>query len=169
MRSKVLWFLLVASLALNVFFVAGVVYPRLMGHHHPPRDYDPVARAAEEFSLDAEQTEALTALRGRMAERLAEGREEREGFQAIILEALGRPDFDRAALAEALAARRAGGDDMILDMTGELHGFLAGLSPEQKAAFLERARERDFLRRLLFPPRPRPDRDGSDREGPGRD
>ena len=58
------WFLLVASLAINVFFVAGVIYPRLMGHHHPPRDYDPVARAAEEFSLDAGQTEALTALRG---------------------------------------------------------------------------------------------------------
>lgn len=164
MRSKVLWFLLAASLALNVFFVAGVLYPRLMGHPHPPQGGDPIARAAEEFSLDAGQTEALTALRGRMAERLAAGREGRESFQAIILEALSEPAFDRAALAQALAARRAQGDDMIVDMAEDLHGFLAGLSPEQKAAFLERARERDFLRRLLFPPRPRPDREGAGRD-----
>lgn len=166
MRSKVIWFLLAASLALNLFFVAGVVWPRLMGHPHFPHRYDPVAKAAEEFSLDDSQTAALEALRGRMAERLADGRSARDGFQAILLRALEQPDFDRDALALALAERREQGDDMILDMTGELHGFLAGLGPRQKAAFLERAQERDFLRRLLFPPPPRRDRDDDERRPP---
>ena len=152
MRSKVLWILMVASLALNVFFVAGFAYTRLVGHHHPPHRFDPVAKAAEEFSLDERQTEALVALRGRMAERLQEGRKDRGGFQAAIIDALSKPAFDRVALAQALEAERAKGGDMILDMTEQVHGFLAGLSPEQKEAFLKRARERDFLRRLLFPP-----------------
>jgi uncharacterized membrane protein len=161
MRSKVLWFLLVASLALNVFFVAGVIWPRLMGHPPPPHGRDPVAAAAEEFALDDRQEAALAALRQRLAERRDESRGARDSFQALIIDALKGPAFDRAALAAVLEQRRAGSGDLVLDMTEDLHGFLAGLTPDQKAAFLERAeRERDFLRRLLFPPRSRPDGDG---------
>lgn len=155
MRSKVLWFLLVASLALNVFFVAGVMYPQLVGHPPPPHSPDPVAAAAREFSLDDRQMAALQALRSRIAERRNEGRGGRDSFRALILDALRQPAFDRAALAQALDQRREGFGDMFIDTTEDLHGFVAGLKPDQKAAFLERAeRDRDFLRRLLFPPRP---------------
>jgi uncharacterized membrane protein len=161
MRSKVLGFLLVASLALNLFFVAGVIWPhlviwpRLMGDPHPPHFSDPVADAAEDFSLDDRQVAALTDLRQRLAERREASRGERDGFQKLIVDALRQPAFDRAALSQTLEQRRDGMGDLILEMTEDLHGFLAGLTPDQKAAFLERAeRERDFLRRLLFPPRP---------------
>lgn len=163
MRSKVLGFLLVASLALNLFFVVGVispqlaVWPRLMGHPHPPHEADPVAAAAEAFSLDDRQVAALQDLRRRLAERREASRGNREGFQKLIVDALREPDFDRAALSQALEQRRSGMGDFVLDTAAEMHGFLAGLTPDQKAAFLERAeRERDFLRNLLFPPRPRP-------------
>ncbi len=160
MRSKLPWFLLAASVALNLFFLAGVVfYPHFRGHDHPPHWRDPVASVAEDFSLDDRQVRALEALREKVAERRRAGRGERDGFQAIILDALRQPAFDRAALAQTLQQRREGSGDMILDMTEDLHGYLAGLSPDQKAAFLERAAEdRDFLRRLLFPPRPHRDR-----------
>lgn len=161
MRSKLPWFLLAASVALNLFFLAGVVfYPHVRDHDHPRRGGDPVAMATEDFSLDARQVAALEALRERVAERRQESRGERDSFRTIIIHALEQPAFDRAALALALQQRREGSGDMILDMTEDLHGFLASLSPEQKSAFLARAGEdRDFLRRLLFPPRPRPDRD----------
>lgn len=160
MRSKLPWFLLAASVALNLFFVAGVIYPQVMGHRHGPQGRDPVARAAEDFSLNDRQVAALEALREQIAERRREGRDRRDGFRTIILDALRQPAFDRAALAQALEQRREGSSDMILDVTEDLHGFLAGLAPEQKEAFLDRvARDRDFLRRLLFPPRPREDRD----------
>jgi len=170
MRGKILGFLLIASLALNVFFVVGVlqpqfaVWPRLMGHPHGPHGPDPVAEATEDFALDGGQVAALEALRQRIAERRQESRGERDGFQSLLLDALRQPAFDRAGLAAALEARRTDGRDMVLDMTEDLHGFLAGLTPDQKASFLERARDdRDFLRRLLFPPRPRP---GDDRPPP---
>ncbi|HEY9537637.1 MAG TPA: Spy/CpxP family protein refolding chaperone, partial [Kiloniellaceae bacterium] len=104
------------------------------------------------------QVAALEDLRRRLAEQRESRRGERDSFQALIIDALRRPDFDRGDLSQILEQRRAQGGDMILDMTEDLHGFLAGLTPDQKAAFLERAeRERDFLRHLLFPPRPRPD------------
>ena len=161
MRSKILWILLAASLALNVFFV-GMFWPRLMGHGHPHERPDPVAMAAEDFALDDRQLAALQDLRARIAARRDERRDDRGGFRSLIVEALRQPAFDRAALAQALDARRESGGDMVLDMTEDLHGFLAGLSAEQKADFLARAeQDRDFLRRLLFPPRPRKDR------GPG--
>lgn len=153
MRSKVLWFLLAASLALNVFFAAGLIWPNLMGQPQPPHGPDAVAEAAQEFALDERQVAALNDLRQRLAERRESRRGERDSFQALLIGTLRRPDFDRAALADALAQRRTHGGDMILDMTEDLHGFLADLTPDQKAAFLERAeRERHFLRHLLFPP-----------------
>lgn len=160
MNSKVLIFLLVASLALNVFFAAGLFYPRLMGHPHSgERPDDPVAAAAEDFSLDDGQVAALRALRQQIEERRAERRGDRDGFQTLIVEALSQPAFDRAALSQAMDARRESFGSSFLDTMEELHGFLAGLSAEQKAAFLDRVREdRDFLRGLLFPPRPQKDR-----------
>ncbi len=156
MRSKLPWFLLTASVALNLFFLAGVVfYPHVRDHDYPQRGRDPVAMAAEDFSLDARQVAALKALREQIAERRQAGAQDRESFRTIIIHALEQPAFDRAALAQALQERREGSGGMILDMTEDLHGFLAGLPPETKAAFLARAGEdRDFLRRLLFPPRP---------------
>src|SRR3546814_20351255 len=106
MRSKVLWFLLTASLALNVFFVAGVIWPRLMGHPYPPHGRDPVAAAAEQFKLDDRQVAALEALRQRLAERRSESRGQRDGFQALTIDATRPPAFARAALSGALAQRR---------------------------------------------------------------
>src|SRR3546814_11023857 len=95
MRSKVLWFLLTASLALNVFFVAGVIWPRLMGHPYPPHGRDPVAAAAEQFKLDDRQVAALEALRQRLAERRSESRGQRDGFQALTIEIGSAPCRER--------------------------------------------------------------------------
>jgi uncharacterized membrane protein len=161
MRIKALWFLLVASLALNVFFVAGVLYPGLTGQANTQRERpDPVAQATRDFALDDRQVAALEALRAGVIERREARRDEGEGFRSLIVEALRQPDFDREALDAALQQRREDFGDLVLDLTEDLHGFLATLTPDQKAAFLERARERDFLRRLLFPPR----RDGRSRQ-----
>jgi uncharacterized membrane protein len=155
MRSKTLLFLLVASLALNLFFAAGMIWPRLMGHPHPSHGGDPAVAAAQDFALDDSQVAALEDLRRRIAERREARRGERDSFYALLIDALRRPAFDRAALSQALE-RREGAGGLLLDVTEDLHGFLAELTPDQKAAFLERAsRDRDFLRRLLFPPRSR--------------
>ena len=159
MRSNVLWFLLAASLALNVFFAAGLIWPQLMGKAQPPHGADAVAEAAEDFALDDRQVVALQDLRQRLAERREARRGERDSFQALLIDALRAPVFDRAALSQAFEERRQDSGGLILDVTEDLHGFLAELTPDQKAAFLERAgRERDFLRRLLFPPRPQSER-----------
>jgi len=156
MRSKLPWFLFAASLLLNIFFVAGLFYPHFMGHHPGAREWrDPVAAAVEEFSLDDRQVQELEALRARIDVHRSARRGDREGFRTMIIDALKQPVFDREALAQALQQRRGASGDMIVDMAEDLHGFLAGLSADQKEAFLERAGQRDFLRQLLFPRHPR--------------
>ena len=156
MQRKLPWYLLAASVALNIFFLAGVFYPHYGWHGHDHHGPDMIAWSTETFELDAQQAEALRELRETIAERRSERSGERGDFRVVILDALRAPDFDREALAVALDARRGASDDMILNMAGDLHGFLAGLSTEQKTAFLERAEaDREFLRRLLFPPRRR--------------
>ena len=151
MRRKLPWLLLAASVALNVFFVAGVFYPHYgwQGDERPRGDI--VAWATETFQLDARQVQDLEKMRERIAERRSERGDERGAFRATIIDALRAPAFDRAALEQALVERRGAMGDMILDMAEELHGFLAGLSPDQKSAFLERAEaDRGFLRQLLL-------------------
>ena len=72
---------------------------------------------------------------------------------AINPDTAPRLAFDRAGLEERVGAMRARRGTLVLDTTEDLHGYLATLSSEQKTAFLERAKERGFLRRLLWPRR----------------
>src|SRR3546814_11351354 len=116
-----------------------------MGHPYPPHGRDPVAAAAEQFKLDDRQVAALEALRQRLAERRSESRGQRDGFQALTIDAMRQPAFDRAALSGALEQRRESTGDLILDLTEELHVFISGPTPEQKGALLAPAEpERDL-------------------------
>ncbi|NIA71567.1 periplasmic heavy metal sensor [Pelagibius litoralis] len=151
MSKRLSWFLLAASVALNLFFLAGLVYPQLIGKPASMMTEDPVAAAAKDFGLDARQVAGLEALRQSIAERRAAAGGGSSGFRTLMIEALQAPVFDRASLETRLNERRQERDGMVLDMMEELHGYLAGLSPDQKAAFLERSRERGFLRALLWP------------------
>ena len=152
MGGRLPWYLLAASLAVNVFFLAGLAFPQLFGAAETPAP-DPVAVVAEELELSAAQRADLAALRGRVAERRAAAGSNGGSFRALLIAELAKPAFDRAGLEARMQERRASMSSVVLDVAEDLHGFLATLSPEQKAAFLEKARERAFLRRLLWPRR----------------
>lgn len=150
MGRRPLWFLLAASVAVNVFFLAGLVYPQLIGKPVSMMSEDPVASAAKEFNLDTEQLAGLEALRREIAERRASAGGAGNGFQIMMVEALGPPVFDRPAFEIRLNERRQARSGMILDVVEALHSYLSTLAPAQKAAFLERSKERGFLRELLW-------------------
>ncbi len=153
MRARLPWILLVASLALNLFFLAGLAYPQLFGRVAGTTTADPVAAVAEELKLDDAQTAALAALRQRVAERRQATGGDAGSFRALLIAELAKPEFDRLGLEERMQERRAVMGIVVLDTVEDLHGYLATLSPAQKTAFLERAKDRRFLRRLLWPRR----------------
>lgn len=152
MGGRLPWYLLAASLAVNVFFLAGLAFPQLFGVADTAAP-DPVAVVAEDLKLDAAQRADLAALRQRVAERRAAAGGNGGSFRALLIAELAKPAFDRAGLEARMQERRATMVTVVLDVAEDLHGYLATLSPEQKAAFLEKAKERAFLRRLLWPRR----------------
>ena len=149
MKGKLVWILLSVSLAVNLFVAAGALYAFYGREHHGWRNKVSVEDVAERLALDPAQSAALQALQDAARNRPRPSREEREQRRARFLAELAAPEFDRARLEALLAERMAGRQDRMLDRAGALHGYLATLDLEQRAGFLELAKERGFLRGLF--------------------
>ncbi len=158
MKGKLVWILLGVSLAANLFFAAGALYSLYGGDHRGRPAAVSVDDVAERLALDPAQRDALQALRDEARNRPRPSREEREQRRATFLAELDKPEFDRARVEALMAERMAGRQQRILGIAEELHGYLATLAPEQRAGFLEMAKERGFLRGLFGRPRHSRDR-----------
>ncbi len=148
MKPRLPWILFAISLALNLFFAAGVVYNKLEAERLSAGPDERVAALAEELGLSEVQQAGLVALREQAMARREAVRSLRQERRAALLAELAKPELDRDRLGELLRQgmeRRADGFEQ---MMVELHGYLATLSDEQRAAFLEKAKERGFLRGL---------------------
>ncbi len=149
MKGKLVWILLGVSLAANLFIAAGALYSYYGNDHRGWRSKVSVEDVAERLALSPAQSAALQALRDKTRNRPRPSREEREQRRATFLAELDKPEFDRARVEALMAERMAGRQQRILDIAEELHGYLATLDPEQRAGFLEMAKERGFLRGLF--------------------
>ena len=159
MRGKLLWILLAVSLAANVFLVAGAFYG-LYGADTPgARATANIDAVTERLGLSSEQRDGLVDLRKRVKERRQAMRELRRERRGAFLDELAKPAFDRERILVLIDERADQRREFFAHMAGELHAYLATLSPEQREEFLALARERGFLRRLFGRPRrPRADR-----------
>ncbi len=155
MKGKLVWILLGASLAANLFFAAGAVYS-LSGEDHRRRvpAGASVDAVAERLALSPAQRDGLQALRDTARNRPRPSREEYQQRRTRFLAGLAAPEFDRARLQTIMEERRATRQERFLGRAEALHGYLATLGPEQRAGFLEMAKERGFLRGLFGRPRP---------------
>ena len=148
MKPRLPWILFAMSLALNLFFAAGVFYNKLEADRLSAAPERRIAELAEQLGLSEAQQAGLLALREQAMERRDAVRDLRRERRAALLAELAKPELDRARVGELLRQgmeRRATGfEQMMVD----LHGYLATLSDEQRAAFLEMAKERGFLRGL---------------------
>ncbi len=149
MKGKLVWILLGVSLAANVFFAAGALYSFYGGDHRGWRKEVSIDSVAEQLALSPGQRDGLQALRDRARDRPRPSREARAARRASFLAELAEPEFDRARLQALMAERRVGRQERILSRAEALHGYLATLDPEQRAGFLEMAKERGFLRGLF--------------------
>lgn len=143
MRSKLPWILLAVSVVANIFFAAGAVYT-LYGHGDRT-----VQKVVRKLDLSPAQQQGLLALREGVAARREAMTGARGGLREAMLAEVGSPTFDRervAALVDDWSAQRRA---YFVDLAQDLHAYVATLTPEQRETFLELARDRGFLRRLL--------------------
>ena len=149
MKAKLVWLLLGVSLAANLFVAAGALYSFYGGEQRGWHAKVSVDDVAERLALSPAQRDALRALRDQAGKRSRPSREERAARRATFLAELAAPEFDRTRMQALMAERMGGFRERILDRAEALHGYLATLDPEQRAGFLEMAKERGFLRGLF--------------------
>lgn len=138
------WALLAVSLALNVFFVGGHVYGRYYAHEFYRAGHwhrgERVRAGIERMNLSDEQRQAFRQMRKDVRERGRSLREaNRDHRQALWREMAAESPDDQTieGLLRSMADNRLA---FQLEATRMARAFMAGLSPEQRAAFVEMAR-----------------------------
>jgi uncharacterized membrane protein len=131
--------LLAVSLALNLFFVAGAVWIHL---HAPPSPATRFQQMAAELNLDAKQTAAFQEyIRGLRAHADAMRQQTEPTIGAAWAE-MAKPQGDQARVMQLFDEATEKRHAMQRDTASQTFAFLATLSPEQRAKFVEIWRER---------------------------
>lgn len=150
-RGRLLWLALALSLTLNICFVGGLVWSRMTAWHMlTPAER--MQQVAQEFHLTPDQRDAFRQFVLQIHQRTMQLRESNGPLVQRIWEELGKPQPDQDAIGklmdEATENRHAYQRSMIV----VLGHFLASLSPEQRAQFIDRVkRPEDRLRHLIIP------------------
>jgi uncharacterized membrane protein len=146
-RQHLFWVVLILSLALNLCFIAGALWIRVQG---PPPPISPEQRLQQiepQLALDSQQKAAFEQYARTVHLRVQSMREAVEPLDANAWSELAKPDSDDAKVMQlfdqAGDQRRA----FRRELGTATFTFLAKLSPEQRAKFVELARRRPWAKR----------------------
>jgi Spy/CpxP family protein refolding chaperone len=146
-RQHLVWVILALSLALNLCFIAGAVWIRVQG---PPPPMSPEQRLQQiepQLDLNAQQKVAFDQYAGTVRSRMQSMHEAVEPLVANAWSELAKPDADAARVM--LLFDQAGDQRHAFqrELGTATFAFLAKLSPEQRAKFVELARQRPWAKR----------------------
>ena len=154
-RGRLVWIALALSLTLNVFFVFGLLWFQVAGQlMQTPAER--VAATANELNLTAEQRGAFQQFVSEVQERSRLLRDSNQPLIQQVWDELAKPQPDQALIARLVDEATENRHAYQKDMAAVLGQFLAVLSPEQRAQFVELAkRPQDkraaHIRRLIMP------------------
>ena len=136
-RHPLLWVALTLSLLLNLCFVAGALWIRIQGPAPPANPAERLQRIGTELVLDPQQRQAFERYSENIRTHMQKMRETVEPLMSAAWAELAKPDADQATAArmfdEAGQARRG----LQRELLAPTLTFLATLSPEQRARFVE--------------------------------
>ena len=145
-RQPLLWVVLILSLALNLCFIAGALWIRVQG---PPLPMSPEQRLQQiepQLALDPQQRAAFDQYARTVRLRMQSMREAIEPLVGNAWSELAKPDADETKIMQlfdqAGEQRRA----FRRELGSATFKFLTNLSPEQRAKFVELARQRPWAR-----------------------
>jgi uncharacterized membrane protein len=142
-RRHLLWVVLALSVALNLFFVAGALWVRVYGPA-PLNPEERLQRIGGQLDLTPQQRPAFEQYFQAVHSRMKEMREAVEPQMSRAWSELAKPGADQASVMrlfdEAAEKRRS----FRRELTASTLSFLATLSPEQRAKFVELARQRPW-------------------------
>jgi|SRR5579883_2483671 len=154
-RGRLLWVALALSLTLNVFFVGGLVWSRTI-MRSPETPAQRFAQIGRDLGLSPDQSDDFKQF---ILEVRKHGRQLREANQPLVSKVwneLGKAQPDQGMIATLVDQATENRHAYQKEMTAALTRFLADLSPDQRAHFVELAkRPQDqtaaHLRHLIMP------------------
>jgi uncharacterized membrane protein len=136
-RRPLLWVVLTLSLVLNLCFVAGALWTRFQAPAPPASPAERLQRIGSELALDPRQRQAFERYSETLRTHMQQMRETVEPMMNAAWAELAKPDADQATAArlfdEAGQARRS----LQRELLAPTLAFLATLSSEQRAKFVE--------------------------------
>jgi uncharacterized membrane protein len=146
-RQQLFWVVLILSLALNLCFIAGALWVRVQGPAPPISPEQRLQQIEPQLALDSQQKAAFEQYARTVHLRVQSMREAVEPLDANAWSELAKPDADDAKVMQlfdqAGDQRRA----FRRELGTATFTFLANLSPEQRAKFVELARQRPWAKR----------------------
>ena len=146
-RQHLFWVGLILSLALNLCFIAGALWIRVQG---PPLPMSPEQRLQQiepQLALDSQQKAAFDEYARTVRSRMQSMHEAIEPLVANAWSELAKPYADQTKIMQlfdqAGEQRRAFRPELVT----ATFTFLAKLTPEQRAKFVELARQRPWAKR----------------------
>jgi Spy/CpxP family protein refolding chaperone len=136
-RQHLLWVALILSLVLNLCFVAGALWIRIQGPPLPIGPEERLHRIGSELVLDPQQKQAFERYSETVRAHFQQMREAIEPLMNAAWSEMTKPDADEGKVlqlfGEAAQARRGFQREMITTTLS----FLAALSPDQRAKFVQ--------------------------------
>jgi Spy/CpxP family protein refolding chaperone len=136
-RQPLLWVALTLSLVLNLCFIAGAAWIHIHGPSPPMTPEERFQRIGAELALDPQQQQTFDRYSEGVLIHMQHMREAVEPLMSAARTELAKPDADEATvvrlLDEAAQTRRGFQRELI----AKTLSFLAVLSPEQRAKFVE--------------------------------
>lgn len=133
--------LVAISVALNLFFIAGALWTRL----HPPADslgmQERYEQMAAELKLDPQQRVAFDRYVAGMRSRVEDMHRQVDPLIAAAWREIAKPQTDTAQVMQLFDQATDKRRTFQRELTTETLGFLGLLSPDQRARFVQIARE----------------------------
>jgi len=141
-RHPLLWVALTLSLVLNLCFVAGALWIHIQGPPPPATPAERLQRIGAELALDPQQRQAFERYSENLRTHMQQMRETVEPLMSAAWSELAKPDADPAAAARLFDEAGQARHGMQRELLMPTLAFLATLSPEQRAKFVELFRQR---------------------------
>ena len=146
-RQHLLSILLALSLALNLFFVAGALWIRIHGPPAPMNQEERVQYVGAQLTLDPQQKQAFEEYSQAVRTRMQMMHKAVDPLISKAWSEVAKPDADEAKVVELFEQAGQTRRTYMRELAPITLSFLAKLSPEQRAKFVELIHERPWEHR----------------------
>jgi Spy/CpxP family protein refolding chaperone len=145
-RQHLLWVVLILSLALNLCFIAGALWIRVQGPPHPMSPEQRLQQIEPQLALDPQQKAAFDQYAQTVRLRMQSMREAIEPLDGNAWSELAKPDADQVKVMQLFEQAGEQRRAFRRELGTATFTFLAKLTPEQRAKFVELARQRPWAK-----------------------